>query len=54
MLDSDGQLVAYTRSQVRDGHAIDPPPMPSYKGKLTSAQIEDLVVYLESLRTPEN
>ncbi len=54
MLDSSGQLVALSRSQVQDGHFVDPPPMPSYQGKLSSARIDDLVAYLASLRTPEN
>jgi quinoprotein glucose dehydrogenase len=54
MLDLSGQLVAFSRSQVRDAHFVDPPPMPSYQGKLTSARIDDLVAYLESLRTPRD
>lgn len=54
MLDSDGQLVAFMRSQVRDGHFVDPPQMPSYQDKLTGSQIDDLVAYLASLRTPGN
>ncbi len=54
MLDSSGQLVTISRSQVRDAHFVDPPTMPSYQGKLTSARIDDLVAYLASLRVPED
>ena len=54
MLDSSGQLVAYPRTAIRGGRFVDPPPMPSFQGKLTSAQIEDLVAYLSSLRVPAN
>ena len=54
MLDSGGQLVTFSRSQVKEAHFVDPPPMPSYQDKLTSAHIDDLVAYLASLRVPEN
>ncbi len=52
MLDSDGRLVAFPRSQIRAGHFVDPPQMPSFQGKFTSAQVDDLVAYLASLRVP--
>ena len=54
MLDSGANLIAFPRSEVREGHPVDPPPMPSYEGKLTTPQIDDLVAYLSSLRTPQN
>ena len=54
MLDANGQLVALARSDLRDAHFVDPPAMPSYRGKLTSAQMDDLVAYLASLRAPED
>jgi putative heme-binding domain-containing protein len=54
MLDSDGQLVAFQRSDIRDARFVDPPPMPSYGDKLTESQMADLVAYLESLRIPKN
>lgn len=54
MLDSGGRLVAFSRSQVRKAHSVDPPPMPSYQGKFASARIDDLVAYLASLRVPED
>ncbi len=52
MLDSGGQLVAFVSSDVRDAHFVEPPAMPSYRGKLTSGQIDDLIAYLASLRAP--
>lgn len=54
MLDSSGQLVTFSRSLVKEAHFVDPPAMPSYQGKLTSARIDDLVAYLASLRVPED
>jgi putative heme-binding domain-containing protein len=53
LLDTDGNLVAYKRSDVRSGQFTDPPQMPSYKGKLTDRQIADLVAYLASLQSPD-
>jgi putative heme-binding domain-containing protein len=54
MLDSSGQLVAFSRSQVQEARFVDPPPMPSYLDKLSSDHIDDLVAYLASLRGPED
>jgi putative heme-binding domain-containing protein len=54
LLDTEGKLVAYQRSQIRSGQFVDPPQMPSYRGRLTDNQIADLVAYLASLRAPEN
>ena len=53
MLDSSGQLVSFSRSQVREARFVDPPSMPSYQGKLANARIDDLVAYLASLRLPD-
>lgn len=54
MLETSGQLAAFSRSQVREGHFVDPPAMPSCQGTLSSARIDDLIAYLASLRTPGN
>jgi putative heme-binding domain-containing protein len=54
LLDTEGKLVAFQRSQIRSGKFADPPQMPSYNGKLTNNQIADLVAYLALLRAPEN
>lgn len=53
MLDSSGQLVSFSRHEVREAHFVDPPSMPSYQGKLANARIDDLVAYLASLRLPD-
>jgi quinoprotein glucose dehydrogenase len=52
LLNTSGKLVAYQRSQVREIRAVDPPKMPSYKNMLTDEQINNLVAYLSSLRSP--
>ena len=54
MLDNQGQLIAFSRSDIRDGHFVDPPAMPSYQGKLTSSQLDDITAYLASLRVAGN
>jgi putative heme-binding domain-containing protein len=54
MLDSEGRLVAIPRSQIRAGHFVQPLQMPSFQAKFTSAQVDDLVAYLASLRVPGN
>ena len=54
LLDDAGELIAFSRSNIREGRFVDPAPMPSYQDKLTSAQIDDLIAYLSSLRAPEN
>ena len=53
MLNTNGDLLSLRRSDIREGHFTDPPQMPSFQGKLTSAQIDDLVAYLASLRTSD-
>jgi len=53
MLESGGELVAFSRSQVREGRFVKPPEMPSYRHKLTGVQIRDLIAYLASLRAPD-
>ena len=53
LLDTDGKLVAFQRTNIRSAQFTDPPQMPSYKDKLTSNQIADLVAYLTSLQSPD-
>jgi putative heme-binding domain-containing protein len=53
LLDTDGNLVAFQRAKIRSTQFTDPPRMPSYKDKLTSNQIADLVAYLRSLQSPD-
>lgn len=54
MLDSQSRLVACSRSLIQSAQFVDPPAMPSYRGKLTSVQLDNLVRYLQSLRAPQN
>jgi len=53
LLDTDGKLVAFQRTNIRSGQFTDPPAMPSYKDKFSSTQVADLVAYLTSLQTPD-
>jgi quinoprotein glucose dehydrogenase len=50
MLDSDGNLVAFDRSALREAGFEPATPMPSYKSRLTPQQQADLLTFLASLR----
>jgi cytochrome c oxidase cbb3-type subunit III len=50
VLDSREQLVSVLRSDLREFTFIDKSPMPSYRDKLSSREIDDLVSYLVSLK----
>ena len=50
ILDSKEQLVSIPSANLREVQFPDKSPMPSYKGKLSSREIEDLVSYLVSLK----
>lgn len=50
VLDSSGQLRSLRRESVRSLRREPGSPMPSYRDRLTSAEIADLVAYLASLR----
>lgn len=52
LLNVSGELVAYQRAQIRDIRVVDPPKMPPFKSVLTDDQINNLVAYLATLRTP--
>ena len=45
-------LVSLDKSQLKSLTVVNGPAMPSYAGKLTEAQIQDLVAYLASLQRP--
>ena len=49
LIDSREQLVSLMKSNVREFAFINS-PMPSYKDKLSSQELADLVSYLASLR----
>jgi putative heme-binding domain-containing protein len=50
ILDSKEHLVSLQRSDLRESAFIDDSPMPSYRGKLTSEELADVVTYLVSLK----
>jgi putative heme-binding domain-containing protein len=50
VLDTRERLVSMSRSDVRDVTFIKESPMPSYRGKLTTDEVNDLVAYLISLK----
>jgi putative heme-binding domain-containing protein len=50
MLDSNEQLRSFIKSDLREHGFIEKSPMPSYRDKLTSEELADLVGYLKSLK----
>jgi putative heme-binding domain-containing protein len=50
VLDSRERLVSVSRADVRDLTFVKDSPMPSYRGKLTTDEVNDLVAYLISLK----
>lgn len=48
--DSKDRLVSLSKSSLKEFAFVDKSPMPSYKGKLTSEELSDLVSYLVSLK----
>lgn len=50
MLNSRERLVSYSKSDLQQWAFIPASPMPSYKNKLSSAEVADLVSYLVSLK----
>jgi len=53
ILDSSDRLVSLKRASLRDAAIIEKSPMPSYKDKLTQAELADLVAYLVSQKGVE-
>jgi len=50
MLDNKERLVAFQKANLREYTFVQTPPMPSYRGKLSPAEVTDLVCYLTSLK----
>jgi putative heme-binding domain-containing protein len=50
MMDSDNELVAFERSELREWGLIQTPPMPSYSGTLNTDELADVLAYLASLK----
>ena len=50
MIDSDNQLVAFERSELREWGSTQTPPMPSYRETLNTNELADVLAYLSSLK----
>ena len=50
LLDANEHMRSFRRSELREAAFIDNSTMPSYKDKLTPAELDDVVAYLVSLR----
>jgi putative heme-binding domain-containing protein len=50
LVESSGRLRSVWKSDLASYEIVRTSPMPSFKGKLTQAELEDLVAYLASLR----
>jgi hypothetical protein len=54
LLDSSEHLRSFSRTDLREFTILNNSPMPSYKDKLTSQELADLVSYLASLKGEVN
>lgn len=50
VFDSNERLVSFSKANLKEFSIPDKSPMPSYKGKLSPAELDDLVSYLVSLK----
>jgi putative heme-binding domain-containing protein len=50
MIDEQGKLRSFIKSDLRESSVLAKSPMPSYKGKLTDTEVADLIAYLMSLK----
>lgn len=50
ILDSKERLLSLSRSKLREAGFMDHSPMPSYRDKLSSQKLADLIFYLTSLK----
>jgi putative heme-binding domain-containing protein len=50
LVDADEQLVSLTKSDLREYTVARTSAMPSYKDKLTAAELDDVVAYLHTLK----
>ena len=53
ILDAKERLRNLQRSDLRQSTILDKSPMPSYKDKLSAAELTDVVAYLSSLKGAE-
>jgi putative heme-binding domain-containing protein len=54
LIDEQERLVALAKSDLRQYEVLKTSPMPSYKDKLTAAEMADLLAYLLSLKGPKS
>jgi putative heme-binding domain-containing protein len=54
MIDSQEQLRSFVKSDLREHGFIEKSPMPSYKDKLSTQELSDMVSYLVSLKSQVN
>ena len=54
LFDSRERLVTFQKSNLKEYAFIDKSPMPSYKGKLSTQELADVVTYLMSLKGVES
>jgi cytochrome c oxidase cbb3-type subunit III len=52
LLDSSGKLRSVWKADLAKAETVRLSAMPSYKGKLSAAELDDLIAYLASLRAP--
>ena len=52
LLESSGRLRSLMKADLATFEIVRTSPMPSFKGKLQGAALEDLIAYLASLRAP--
>jgi putative heme-binding domain-containing protein len=50
MLDSKERLLSFSRSDLREAGFVEKSPMPSYRDKLSSPELADIVTYLATLK----
>jgi putative heme-binding domain-containing protein len=50
MLDSKERLLSFSRSDLREAGFVEKSPMPSYRDKLSSQELADIVTYLATLK----
>ena len=50
MIDEQGKLRSFIKSDLKESSVLAKSPMPSYKGKLTDSEIADVIAYLMTLK----
>jgi hypothetical protein len=50
LIDTDQRLVSLTKAELREYTVLKTSAMPSFKDKLTSTELDDIVTYLRTLK----